>query len=342
MEQMSAREIQKALAQPFAPEDLEWRLQRTLEERSCGLAVPYVTNRAIQNRLDDVVGPDNWYNEFRQWHSGGKKEAQICGISIYFEGRGFVTKWDGAENTDIEPVKGGLSDSMKRAAVQFGIGRVLYDMEPVWVDIEKKGKTWYIKSGERQKLNRAYMDLLDRLHLLPAKPGGTAAQLTPKTTTENQKGKGQQLPAVPQNGNSAPQTSQGSSPEPAMPQNVPAAAKQNPPAPQPAISAPPASVSGPTPSPTLQQTPPPSVFQPSYEYVVLSAKIQGGMSGSSTLVELEALDGKRIQAFARGARPELTAGTPITNVKLSVRQQDTVAFYVLETYQIADGQQNAA
>mgnify|MGYP002508284444 CR=1 FL=1 len=32
-----------------------------------------------------------------------------------------------------EPIKGGLSDSMKRAAVQWGIGRVLYNMEPVLV-----------------------------------------------------------------------------------------------------------------------------------------------------------------------------------------------------------------
>ena len=56
----------------------------------------------------------------KPWHSNGKKEAQLCGIAIFFEGRGFITKWDGAEDSDIEAVKGGLSDSMKRAAVQWG------------------------------------------------------------------------------------------------------------------------------------------------------------------------------------------------------------------------------
>ena len=35
-----------------------------------GLAVPYVTNRAIQNRLDDTVGIDGWYNDFRPWKNG--------------------------------------------------------------------------------------------------------------------------------------------------------------------------------------------------------------------------------------------------------------------------------
>ena len=126
MELTDPREIQTALSKPFAPEDLEWRLQQTFEDKMRGIAVPYVTNRAIQNRLDESVGPENWYNSYKPWHGAGKKEAQLCGIAIYFEGRGFITKWDGAEDSDIEPVKGGLSDSMKRAAVQWGIGRVLY------------------------------------------------------------------------------------------------------------------------------------------------------------------------------------------------------------------------
>ena len=43
MEQKNAREIQNALVQPFAPEDLEWRLQTTNKEKTRGLAVPYVT-----------------------------------------------------------------------------------------------------------------------------------------------------------------------------------------------------------------------------------------------------------------------------------------------------------
>ena len=66
MAQLNPKEMQQALAKPFAPEDLEWRLQNTTEEKMRGLAVPYVTNRAIQNRLDEVCGPENWYNERRR------------------------------------------------------------------------------------------------------------------------------------------------------------------------------------------------------------------------------------------------------------------------------------
>ena len=184
MAQKDARTIQQELARPFAPEDLEWRLQRAIESKLRGIAVPYVTNRAIQARLDDVVGVDGWHNEYKPWHKAGQKEAQICGISIYFPEKGFITKWDGAEDSDIEQVKGGLSDSMKRAAVQWGIGRVLYGMDVVWVDIEKQGRSWVIKKSERAKLDKAYTDTLNKLRLEPAPAGGVQSTLTPKRTRE--------------------------------------------------------------------------------------------------------------------------------------------------------------
>ena len=184
MEQKDARTIRAELARPFAPEDLEWRLQQAEENGKWGIAVPYVTNRAIQTRLDDVAGPDGWYNEYKPWHNTGSKAAQICGISIYFPEKGFITKWDGAEDSDIEPVKGGLSDSMKRAAVQWGIGRVLYSMDVVWVNIEKQGKSWIIKKSERAKLDKAYTDTLSKMKLTPAPAGGVQSTLTPKQTKE--------------------------------------------------------------------------------------------------------------------------------------------------------------
>lgn len=192
MEQKTARQIQEELARPFAPEDLEWRLQQVNEDKPWGIAVPYVTNRAIQARLDEVVGPENWYNDYKPWHSTGKKEAQICGISIFFEGRGFITKWDGAEDTDIEPIKGGLSDSMKRAAVQWGIGRVLYNLDAVFVDVEKRGRSWVIAKKEQSKLDKAYLDTLKALGLTPAKPVGRQTQ-TPTSEPE----KKPQTPAAP-------------------------------------------------------------------------------------------------------------------------------------------------
>ena len=171
MERKTTSEIQAALAQPFAAEDLEWRLQMTFEDSMKGIAVPYVTNRAIMNRLDAVVGADRWFNDYKPWHGSGKKNAQLCGITVYFDDRGWVTKWDGAEDSDIEPVKGGLSDSMKRCAVQWGIGRVLYSMdETIYVGIEKRGRSFFIRKEERAALDQRYLQMLQRLGLQPAAP----------------------------------------------------------------------------------------------------------------------------------------------------------------------------
>lgn len=80
----------------------------------------FITSRAIQRRLDETVGPFHWKTEFSPWHQIGNG-SQLCALSIYDEERKeWVTKTDGAENSDIEPMKGGLSDSFKRAAVQQG------------------------------------------------------------------------------------------------------------------------------------------------------------------------------------------------------------------------------
>ena len=63
----------------------------------------------------------------------------MCGISIKCDGE-WVTKWDGSGNTDFEAVKGGFSGSMKRAAVQWGIGRYLYNIEATFAVINENGK----------------------------------------------------------------------------------------------------------------------------------------------------------------------------------------------------------
>lgn len=126
----------KALADFFTADEIEWRLQQAGEKNGkiWGLCIPYVTNRAIMQRLDDVCGPVNWKNEFKAGPAGGV----LCGISIRV-GEEWVTKWDGAENTDIEGTKGGLSGSMKRAAVQWGIGRYLYALEESFANVNENG-----------------------------------------------------------------------------------------------------------------------------------------------------------------------------------------------------------
>ena len=125
-----------ALREPFAASDIEWRLQQAGEKngRVWALAVPYITNRAIMNRLDEICGAGNWRNEFTAVPGAGF----LCGLSVRVHDE-WVTKWDGAEHTDIEPLKGALSGAMKRAAVQWGIGRYLYELDEFFAVVTEDG-----------------------------------------------------------------------------------------------------------------------------------------------------------------------------------------------------------
>lgn len=126
----SEKNLRAKLSEPFRKDDLEWRLQMSGKNDNgiWAMALVYVTSRAIQERLDEIVGVENWRNEFVNLDKGA-----MCGISIKINGE-WVTKWDGAENTDIASFKGGISGAMKRAAVQWGIGRYLYNLKACYVD----------------------------------------------------------------------------------------------------------------------------------------------------------------------------------------------------------------
>jgi len=122
------------LAAPFPPEDIEWRVQRSGlsadKKEGWVSAIAYIDNRAVIRRLDEVCGPENWKDEYDTSPVGGV----LCGISIRINDE-WITKWDGADVTDIEPIKGGLSNAEKRAAVKWGIGRYLYRLESKYVKV---------------------------------------------------------------------------------------------------------------------------------------------------------------------------------------------------------------
>lgn len=126
--------LRALLASPFPEQWIEWKPQSAgwkktgTESKPWVKLIAFIDNRAIQDRLDDVCGIGGWRNEFTPLATG----AMLCGLSILFDLAGtplWVTKWDGAPQTEIESVKGGISSAMKRAATQWGIGRYLYDVE---------------------------------------------------------------------------------------------------------------------------------------------------------------------------------------------------------------------
>lgn len=137
------------LNKPFKTDEVEWRIQRSgvKNGKPWAMVLCYVQNRAIMKRLDEVFGCMGWQNTYKEWHGN----SQLCGISAWDKDKKeWITKWDGADATNIEATKGGLSDSMKRAAVQWGIGRYLYDLEATFAECTTE------RPRDKKAWNQAY------------------------------------------------------------------------------------------------------------------------------------------------------------------------------------------
>lgn len=164
----------KRLAEPFPPDAVSWRVGSTTKDKSKGMALAYIDSRDVQNRLDDVCGPENWQVRF-PWSDG---KALACEIGIRI-GDEWVWKGDGAGATDVEADKGRFSDALKRAAVHWRIGRYLYDLDSPWVALEPAGNSYKIAPGEMQKLRALLAKNAPRV--APAEPPQTRKAETPQT-----------------------------------------------------------------------------------------------------------------------------------------------------------------
>jgi hypothetical protein len=147
------------LAEPFHADDIEWRVARSGmgPKGPFALVIPYITARAIQYRLDEVCGPENWRTEAPMMIEVGGRSSFAVGIAICVPvgDRGacqWITKWDVADPTNIEPAKGGFSGAMKRAGAQWGIGRYLYYLPETFAEVQEQGtgREWnYAKLPEK-------------------------------------------------------------------------------------------------------------------------------------------------------------------------------------------------
>ena len=85
-----------------------------------GKTLSYIDARYCMDTLDEVCGPGNWCDNYKE-----VKGLMMCGVSIFVNGV-WVTKWDTGSEANFEKEKSIVSDSFKRACVKWGIGRDLY------------------------------------------------------------------------------------------------------------------------------------------------------------------------------------------------------------------------
>jgi hypothetical protein len=125
------------LTAPFQLTEVKFKPQSVKGNRA--LALAYIDCRVIQDRLDAVLGVENWMDEYEILTDG----SVMCRLKLRLNGE-WVTKTDvgsPSEQPDSgDRLKAAFSDALKRAAVKFGIGRYLYRLPAVWCDYDPQKK----------------------------------------------------------------------------------------------------------------------------------------------------------------------------------------------------------
>jgi len=116
-----------ALAAPFETHEVKLRAAQG------GRQLHYITARTAMNRLDSVLGPENWWDDYVPLEN-----SVVCKLSVRLPDGSVVTKSDAGGYAGMDDSgdddKSGFSDSFKRAAAKFGVARYLYrDGVPAFV-----------------------------------------------------------------------------------------------------------------------------------------------------------------------------------------------------------------
>ena len=135
----NAADVLAELAEPLPSAAVECRIQsvgqRLKKEGGPGKArvLAYINARTVMDRLDKVVGPAGWASELQPpAFSGG---PYVCRLGLLLEGQ-WIWRSDGADATQVEAAKGGASDALKRAAVQWGLFRYAYRLGDTWSPVK--------------------------------------------------------------------------------------------------------------------------------------------------------------------------------------------------------------
>ena len=158
------------LKKPLSISDIDFRIQN-INKGGYATILAYKDARVDMNRLDEVVGAENWQRDHKEIHG-----VVYCGVGISVRQGSVVWKWDAGSESFTDKQKGEASDSFKRACFNWGIGRELYDYPVIQVKLEQdeytvdsNGKakaTWNLKLKEWRWLSQ-FSD--GKLNLLAAK-----------------------------------------------------------------------------------------------------------------------------------------------------------------------------
>jgi hypothetical protein len=122
----------KELCRPL--DKYRWKLNSISKAKTKCNCVAYFDARDLEKRLDEVLGQENWKDEYYS-----VKDTMFCRLSINTE-NGWLSKSGAGERPKISGAKGEASDAFKLAGVKHGILRDVYDIQGQWLDYDPQKK----------------------------------------------------------------------------------------------------------------------------------------------------------------------------------------------------------
>jgi hypothetical protein len=113
-------DILKELQRPL--KNIQWRVSRKTKDKKKAWVLAFIDAREARDRLNEVIGFNNWQTKYSCQDS-----KTICELILRIENE-WITKSDGAGDTNVEAEKGAISGSFKRACTCWGIGEYLYKL----------------------------------------------------------------------------------------------------------------------------------------------------------------------------------------------------------------------
>lgn len=139
-------------------DEIEVRVGNVAKDKTWITLLLFQNSRVAMDLLDETVGKENWKRE----HSRDNKN---CTISIWDEEK---EQWIGKEDTGVESFsdkeKGLASDSFKRAAVNWGIGRSLYSAPTIYLygnSDQLKNNKYFVKEigyDDKDRINKLIIE----------------------------------------------------------------------------------------------------------------------------------------------------------------------------------------
>lgn len=139
--------LKQTITELSKPLDYKWKLQSYTKDKTKAMCVAYIDARMVIQRLNEVCT----YGWHRSHFAIGNDT--YCNVGLIMPDGTTIWRSDvGESENDTERAKTSASDSFKRAAVQFGLGLFLYDLEVIKLPVKKDGDFLNIVDDEGNKV----------------------------------------------------------------------------------------------------------------------------------------------------------------------------------------------